>query len=155
MIALRVAQRKTSWETSTIDELVRTEFKNRRTQEIDLAISTYEIEDSEATVVRAYAEHCASLGLNPKTLPHIDLSGRSLEATPGETRFQFTVNAHRELRFNNVSELQTYLRDVILPQAAQRRREVRHQDVRTYARAQRDAHVQEWVEFFADNPRWP
>jgi hypothetical protein len=150
MIALRVAKRRTVWQTSPIDELIKTEFS--RGGEVDLNLSVYEVDDVD--IVRAVAEHCASFS-DPKAYPNLDMSGRPTIATPGATHFKFTIDAHRELRFQDVDELRSYIQETILPQFTQRCHVVERAQVKAYAHGRRDAGDPEWVRFFSTRPKWP
>ena len=85
----------------------------------------------------------------------MDLSGREIVATPGETDFQFTKQAHREMKFRDIDELRSYLEQMIRPQFGQRCHEVKLAMVKAYARKQKDVEDPEWVALFLKNPRWP
>lgn len=151
---LRVARRRVSWETvDDIDTLIKAEF---RTPEggPDLSLSVYEVNDEQ--LVQTFAEHSAGAGLDPpRGGLGVDLaSSRRVDATPGETGFDFTVAAHRELRFENEGDLRAFLQHAVIPSLDGRRREVSRGQLREFVQARRIANDAEWMPFLEANPKW-
>jgi hypothetical protein len=103
---LRIGRRRAVGEGETAEEFAQLQFR-RKDGTLDLRPSLYEIEDTAAQIVRAYAEHAASLLQSPpKGGAHFDVSGLAdllLSTSPGETRFRFTREQHRELVFETES----------------------------------------------------
>lgn len=152
MLALRVGRRRTSWESGDIDTIVRAEFWSDGA--VELAVSVYVVNVDD--VLRTVTEHCAGLGCNTRGFPNLNLeAGRELVQTPGETNFEFTAAAHRELVFTDESDLRTFLVDTVIPDVATRTHTVQRQEMRDFARGRRDAGDLEWVAFFERKPRWP
>ncbi len=115
-VLLRVNKRRTAWESSDPDEIVQLEFTDRHFN-IDLSPSVYEllVRDGESPapiVLRAHAEHAASfLADPPKGGTDIDLNGLGarIEVTRGDSLFEFTADAHRQLRFDSADELREFI----------------------------------------------
>lgn len=151
---LRVARRRVSWETpDDIDSLMKSEFRTSD-GETDLSLSVYEVEDAQ--LVQTFAEHSAGAGLDPpRGGIGVDLtSTKGAITTPGETGFAFTIAAHRELRFENESELRLFLQQVVVPGLADRKREVTKAQLREYVRGRRVANDGEWTPFLATHAKW-
>ena len=140
---IRFARRLSSWESETgDDDLLQTEFWDRHRGQPDLRPSVYEIEPTD--VVRAFAEHATAFN-PPASTGGVDLggTGRSMEATPGETGFSFTMDAHRELVLADRNDLLELVRHVRGSMNA-RTHHVTRVQVREYARARLLAGDEEW-----------
>lgn len=156
MVVLRVGRRRTAWESATaeaVDQIIKTEFSSNG--ELELDASVYLIEESD--LIRTVAEHSAGSGCDPpRGFDNINLDdGRPLVESAGETGFQFTTAAHRELRFESEAALKDFLVTRIIPQIAERKYVATKAQVRAYVKAQKDADDPEWVAFLAKNDRWP
>ena len=152
---IRFARRLSSWEAETgDDDLLQTEFLDRNRGKPDLRPSVYEIEPSD--VVRAFAEHATAFN-PPASTGGVDLggTGRSIEATPGETGFSFTMEAHRELVLADRDDLLALVRHVRGSMDGRTHHVLRAQ-VREYARERLLAGDEEWVRAKgeADTQNW-
>lgn len=148
MLALRVARRRVPWADGAIDDIVKIEFS--RAGEPDLSLSVYEIEPHQ--LVQTVAEHAASFDADPRGFPNLDMSGRPMIVTRGETVFSFTQAAHRELQFQDVDDLKTYLASIVRDNT--RIHKAEKSDVKAYAHGKRN-NDPEWSAFYADGRKWP
>jgi hypothetical protein len=153
-LLLRVARRRVAWETAhDLDNLIQTEFRTRDGT-TDLSISVYEIDEGE--IAQTFAEHSAGAGLDPPRggLGFNVASERSGTPSPGETGFAFTISRHRELKFENANDLRQFLKDVVVPDLTNRKREVAKTDLRAFIRDRRAANDVEWLPFLKTHPKW-
>lgn len=156
MLLLRVGRRKTAWEATTIDNLLKVEFRSGEGEgEIDLNPSVYMVDESQ--LVQTVAEHAAGIGLDPpRGLDNVNLDcDRPAASTPGDTGFEFTTAAHCELKFDSVQDLRAFLLNDILPRFAERRRVASKAQVRDYVRQRQAAGDPEWLSLIAKNKHWP
>lgn len=150
MALIRLMRRRlTAWEEDA-DTLVDVEFRNRDGT-IDLRPSVYEVDVAEADgpsfALRARSEHHAAmeLGLGSPCREH-DLSAwHDVDhQSPGNPRFEFIRDSHRELVFESPEQLRQFLHEV-LPEA--RRTAVLHKkgDIRGYASERMRRADAEWL----------
>jgi acetylornithine deacetylase/succinyl-diaminopimelate desuccinylase-like protein len=152
---IRFARRLSSWESETgDDDLLQTEFWDRNRGQPDLRPSVYEIEPTD--VVRAFAEHATAFN-PPASSGGVDLgdTGRSVNVTPGQTGFSFTMKAHRELVLADRDDLLALVRHVRGSLDARTHRVSRAQ-VREYARTRLLVEDEEWerAKAEADPQNW-
>ncbi|MGN6109035.1 MAG: hypothetical protein ACTHU0_28275 [Kofleriaceae bacterium] len=141
MLALRIARRRTAWESSPLDEIIKTEFSMKG--ELELNMSVYLIDAND--LVRAVAEHSAGFDVGPRGFPNLDLNtDRALVETPGTTGFEFTTNRHRELRFEDEADLRKFLSETILPHCRERTHIATRTQVKDYARSRNAVRDPEW-----------
>src|SRR6267142_3860105 len=160
-VLVRVAKRKTTWNGEvTPEEVVKIEFQDKATGEVDLAPSFYLLADGRPRVVQAYAEHAASQMDRPENRVHVDALGVEAPApvkTPGDTLFRFTRDvAHHELHFRGPSELTAFVTGILAD--ASRRLPTGSDAVLEYVGAMLDAGDREWVEACASHEKakkWP
>lgn len=159
---IRLARRRTAWESGDIQQLVETEFLTRNGA-VDLSASVYVFDASPAafkgTVVQVRAEHVASF-LNPPRErdygTNVDLEGtlpRAPAPEDGATRFRFTIEAHRNAVFENRQELEATLH-VALVDIASRTHDVTRGEVIEYIRARRELADAEWLALLAAKGAW-
>src|SRR5258708_16989745 len=96
---LRVGKRASSWESADAAFVCDLEFR-RKDGSTELEVSVYALAE-RAQVVRACAEHAASIPLDPKAVVSADLENLTPEpaVAPGPGRFAFTRAAHRNIVF--------------------------------------------------------
>lgn len=148
---LKFAKRKAAWEDiannkMSIDEFQKTEFRNRDGGP-DLRLSVYETEPDHPTSVRAYAEHAAGAPIDPpKATIAVDTSGlwSALEKTPGNPKFSFIKDRHRELVLNDENNLKQLIKDLLLA-ISSRREALTKNEVVAYARSRIVANDTEWL----------
>jgi hypothetical protein len=140
---IRFARRLTSWESGTADnDLIQTEFWDRNRAQPDLRPSVYEIDPGE--VVQAFAEHATAFE-PPSSAGGIDVGGTAhfVEATPGETGFSFTTNAHREVILEDRDDLLSLVRHV-RGSLGRRVHQVSRAEVHEYVRTRLSTEDVEW-----------
>lgn len=154
-ILLRVTKRKAAWEPSASpEETLRTEFRTP-TGEIDLRPSVYEIRAEHPQVVRAHAEHAASAGLDPPrggTNVNLSQEIQTVIRTLGDTKFEFTREAHRELVFQDEQELLSFVREV-LAAVEHRGYSTSKQDLLAYVKERLEVSDAEWETFCGTSPK--
>jgi hypothetical protein len=154
-ILLRIHRRSTSWEPENVQHVFDVEFCTNH--EPELHLSVYEIEDQRTVIVRTCAEHHASR-LDPPVRPrnHLDVSGLSTGdpiATPGDSRFAFTREAHREIRFADRAALWRFVEQLLLD-VPDRVRSVTTADARAYIKSCVEAQDPEWLALCQSKPKW-
>jgi hypothetical protein len=115
----------------------------------------YALRDREQ-VVQACAEHAASPPLDPKATTNADFDGLTPApvAVPGNGRFAFTTEAHRNILFESRAALMEAVARV-LAEREQRLHNVERAQLGDYVRARRDAGDREWLEFLNACPeKW-
>src|SRR5712664_295438 len=115
---VRLAKRKTTWSGEVpLEEVVKIEFQDKATGQVDLAPSFYLLPEGPPRLVQAHAEHSASHMDRPVGGVHVDVQGIAAPApvhTPGETMFAFTRDeAHREIHFENATELTGFVGQIL------------------------------------------
>lgn len=152
-LLLRVIKRRTSLELRDPSEVCSIEFRTKD-GEPDLRVSTYEIDDQQAIIVRAHAEHSANVPLNPPCGgPSLHFGGVGPAVPSRASRFQFTEEAHREICFGSESEL---IKGVaaVLAEKTSRQRQASRDEVRNYVRDRLLAQDAEWSKFCTTNSAW-
>lgn len=148
---LRVALRRVQDDIRTVDELLRVQFADR-SGGLDLRPSFYDVAQSNA--VQTYAEHSASFRQSAKSGDMFEiggLPGGDVVATPGETDFQFTQAAHRELVFQNATGLRSFAQPLMAALAA-RTVTVKKKDLKAYVQRRLATGDLEWATFCGANP---
>lgn len=144
-ILFRVLRRRASLDSDK-NEFISVEFADEQ------VLSVYEI--TRADAVRAFAEHCASAGLDPPRggfgFDVTDFGPAQAVAAPGS--FKFIDDAHRDLTLKDRAALEA-MADAIQKDLG-RRIEITKAEVRAYVRAMKAAQDPEWMKFFANNPKW-
>lgn len=144
-VVLRFARRKAAWETADAAQIRDIEFKNKN-GDYDLRPSVYEVNQNE--VVRAFAEHAAAAPIDPPGAAlGIDLSqsGFSLKSEPGNPKFCFTKEKHRELVLSTVADLDEVIAWVC-KDINRRRTEITKMSVYQYISERLDALDKEWCD---------
>ena len=115
-----------------------------------LELSVYQLA-GVGDVVKACAEHAASIPLDPKSTVNVDLQGLTpppLEA-PGAGRFAFTREAHRNVVLPSEAALAEAV-GALLADRENRVHVVDKQQLKAYIVARREAGDAEWIEFLAE-----
>lgn len=144
-VLVRFARRMANWEeTLPVDELQRREFKAKHGGP-DLRPSVYEVDREQPTLVRTYAEHAHAID-PPATALGIDASGlgRPVQATPGNPRFAFIREHHRELVLRDEADLHALI-EQIAGELPARRQQVTKKEVLDYARERLRDGDPEWT----------
>lgn len=106
---VRFAVRKTAWEGTPTDELVRVEFQDRQTGKVDLTPSVYLAEESRMTQLAA--EHGATSGMKPQTFAYRTL-GQPTQMRQCQTDpeyFAYACSVHHEMSFPSEEALRIYV----------------------------------------------
>lgn len=154
-LLLRVSRRKTAWEPETgAEETYRVEFTDRDGTP-DLSPSVYEIEDQQEDIVRAYAEHYAGLGLDPpRGATNVDFGGEhDVAQTPGDSDFEFTRDAHREVRFKTEEALKKFV-ELVCSEIETRKRPTTKAEVKNYVKSRLDEDDAAWCSHCENFPKW-
>jgi hypothetical protein len=141
---VRAARRLASWESSTDDELLETEFRTRTSGLADLRPSVYEVGATE--VVRALAEHDAT-NCDPKNKGGgVDLGGLGYEVltTIGKTIFSFTKATHREIVLKDRQDLLSLVK-AVRDSLSSRRIPVTRDQIIRFAKEQIAEGNKEWI----------
>lgn len=108
---VRFASRRTAWEDTPTDELVRVEFQDRQTGKVDLTPSVYLAEENRMTQLAA--EHGATSGMKPQTFVYGTL-GHATQVRQCKTDpeyFAYACSVHHEMSFPSEEALRTYVED--------------------------------------------
>lgn len=144
-LLLRVAKRKASWDDIENEESLRAEFGVEGGL-LDLSLSVYEVNEKERSL-QVSAEHQAGSGLNPKGQPCYDFSGAKIvQETLGETGFEFTQNAHREIKFENDGDLKAFIKQ-LAKNLRSHHFPVEKKHIREYSKGRIEKEDPEWLEF--------
>lgn len=140
---VRFAKRLSSWEPATSDDdLIQTEFWRKDRGGPDLRPSVYEIDPS--AIVQAFAEHATAFE-PPSRGFGVDLGGtnHTVEVTPGDTGFEFTMAAHREMVVKHRDDLLGLVHEV-RSSLAERAHPVTKSEIVAYAQTRLAAEDEEW-----------
>jgi hypothetical protein len=159
---IRLARRRTAWESTDVQQLVETEFLTRNGT-VDLSASVYVFDVSPAaftgTLVQVRAEHVASF-LNPPRErdygTNVDLQGtlpRAPAPEDGATSFRFTIEAHRNAVFHDRQELEATLRAALVD-ITDRIHDVTRREVIEYIRRRRELADPEWLALLTAKTAW-
>jgi hypothetical protein len=151
-LILRVVSSWSAWERRDPSEIVDYNFRAKGGG-TDLRPSLYETADAAAEIVQVMAEH-SSGSHSLKTMRGIDLSGicpRDPIPTPGDLRFTFTRERHRELVLKDRAELVEIVRQA-LQELETRTRVAIKQAIREYVAARVGDRDPEWLGFFSEHP---
>jgi hypothetical protein len=152
MLLLRVGRRATDWASGDLDKVINGEFLMRGL--VELQASVYQIEETQ--LVRAVAEHGASNKLGMRGFANIDLSSdRAFVEAPGDSMFEFTRVAHRELHFADEDDLRTFLRTQILPTVDRRRHVVPRAKIKEYVTSRLTSRDAEWLAYVEAHGQYP
>jgi hypothetical protein len=152
MLLLRVGRRRTAWESDSVDTIIKTEFTFAG--QLELPLSVYRVSPDQ--VVQAVAEFSATIAKDPRGFDNIDLEGGGeAVATPGETSFEFTRAAHRDLAFVDEAHLREFLRDVVIPEIERRRHRATKVQIKAYVQERLAANDPEWTSLIAARGKWP
>ena len=160
---VRMAKRRTAWESASTDELIQAEFLDRHGG-LDLRPSVYvfeahDVQAKHELVVRLRAEHAVSLMKSPNAAgPHVDFEGvtpRPPEFSEGTTRFSLANRVHHEVVLDDQAELHAML-SAARADLANRLLPVSRDEVLDYARARLAAEDPEWVAVLNEGskPEW-
>lgn len=144
-VVVRFARRKAAWETSDPVQIREVEFKDRDGR-YDLRPSVYEVETDH--VVRAFAEHAAAAPIDPPgSALGVDLRGVrfKLEAEPGNDKFTFTREQHREIALSSLAELDEVI-ELACRELKTRRTDITKESVYKYVGERLDAQDKEWLD---------
>lgn len=154
---LRVLRRRTSLETKDAGILCQTEFRTKE-GELDLRPSVYETTPERALAIQVFAEHSASVPLDP---PRggclVDVTGLFAGAvvpTTGKSLFEYTRIAHREVRLTTVADLLEMGRRLV-ENGPRQRYDVTKEELRTYVGGHMGAQDPEWTRFATTSPKGP
>jgi len=146
-LLIRFAKRKAAWEEANATQIREVEFRDKNGDyEYDLRPSVYEIEAEE--IVRAFAEHAAAASIDPPgSALSIDFQGVSfkIEREPGNDRFAFTRDRHRELALLTRAELDAAI-EFVCRDLSSRRKETSKSSVYQYVSARLEANDHEWLD---------
>jgi len=150
-ILLRIAKRRTAWESETdLQTRIGSEFRTRDGA-IDLRPSVYEVQPDPSSIIRAYAEHSANAGLDPPRGGYnLDLSGRRAAVAPNDSGFRFTREAHRELSFNSEDDLREFVIDVC---KNREKYPVKKAEMMSYVATRIGQQDDEWLSFCKASPK--
>lgn len=144
-LVVRFAKRKAAWEEANARQIREVEFRDKN-GEYDLRPSVYEIEDAD--LVRAFAEHAAAAPIDPPgSALSIDFLGvRSrLDQQPGNDKFAFTRDRHRELALSTPAELDAAI-ELVCTDLSARKRATSRSSVYQYVSGRLDANDSEWID---------
>jgi hypothetical protein len=152
-LLLRVVKRRASLELADPVEVCAVEFRTKD-GEFDLRVSAYEIDDQQTLIVRTHAEHSANVPLNPPCGgPSLHFGGVGAVVETQTSQFVFIRGAHREICFDDKSDLVRGVATVLAEKAA-RRRHASKEEVRGYVRDRLQGQDAEWSDFCATNTAW-
>lgn len=142
-LLVRFAKRKAAWEEANAAQIREVEFRDKD-GEYDLRPSVYEIDEED--LVRAFAEHAAAAPIDPPgSALSIDFLGVlcRIEPHPGNDRFAFTRDKHRELALSTPAELDAAI-EFVCAELCSRKRETSKSSVYQYVSARLEANDGEW-----------
>jgi hypothetical protein len=144
-LIIRFARRKAAWESTDAAEIRKVEFTNKN-GELDLRPSVYDVDASE--VIRTFAEHAAAAPIDPPgSALGVDMSGIRLELNnePGNKRFAFTRERHREIVVETEAAIEQLISSV-LATLASRLHSIPKAEVYAYVASRFQVADDEWVE---------
>lgn len=144
-VVVRFAKRKAAWETADAAQIREVEFKDKDGR-YDLRPSVYEVEQDQ--VVRAFAEHAAAAPIDPPgSALGVDLRGVrfKLEAEPGNDKFAFTRDQHREIALSSPADLDEVI-ELACRELAIRRADITKASVYKYVSERLEAQDKEWLD---------
>ena len=157
LILLRIARRSATLEERDLQTIVETEFWHEGRP--DLRLSVYNIRNDATDIVRAYTGHSASvpnLDAPFRSRHHFDVSGlepRPVVVVPIATGFEFLSAAHREIPFENDTELRRFV-EQLRDEFPRRQRHVSKQDAEGYVKQRLLESDSEWLALRAKGGEW-
>lgn len=157
---LRVGTRnRAAWESADVDQIMKLDFR-LRDGAWDFRPSVYEIEADDdqglrRLAVRVHAEHTASFLRPPRHgSPSFDVDGLApgaIDATPGQTQFEYANRCHREIALTGERELRQLIVDLLAGRAI-RERAISLDDLLRYIAERLDADDPEWLAASVTDP---
>ena len=144
-VIVRFAKRKAAWEGADATQIREVEFRDKN-GEYDLRPSVYDID--QVDLVRAFAEHAAAAPIDPPgSALSIDFLGveSPLSQQPGNDKFAFTRDRHRELTLSTRAELDAAI-EFVCSNLSERTRDTSKASVYAYVSERLEANDSEWVD---------
>lgn len=156
---LRICRRRSSFEPENLEQVYKVEFCiGGDESRPDLQLSLYSVRDESPTIVRVYAEHYASSGLEPPIKPRglVNVCGlepmEPIKVPPPAAVFRLLRESHREIHFPDSGGLSGFVAKLI-GDLAGRDRQVSRDQAHDYVLSRHREADPEWKGILA-TPKW-